>query len=1026
MTDITPRPAPLNLEHIPGLAAARSIAQAAEIELETVLIHKESCAALVTHSKEILDTLDAGTIKEEAAAKVVASVETFLKDLCNILAKWSLPAESIAQGESDRALLELQGKFTTVRRKVEVATLALSIQNTVAVGLTTINESGELVKQPRKVGSEVGMNRRSILKASASSGHSSPLKLAQFSIAVNKDDRRCSDQSGGLSSVWQLGSRSHSMAFSFASTDDASHVDGPGGGDLEEDGFMDEEKWRVELETALQNLGSKQINLDSLEIDETRCLGVGGYGRVMAAMWRETPSSPPKVVAVKRMFSYLEKDRRTAIRLVREITIWSDLNHRNVLKMLGFYLSEALDQALIVCPLLEYGSVDHYLQTCEPAPTLEKRLQWALGVLKGLQFLHTQTNPITHGDVKPANVLIGDDGEAVLCDFGLAKAEAYAKVFETTGGFKGSIPYCSPEILDGDSRTPSSDIWAWACTAGEIINDVKPYRTGSNGRQPNLIRVIVHDKEVPLSKEDLNHEIDLALPLQSCWMFDPSERPDASHCMEAFHYMIVRKIALEAMIPTIADDKVTSIPRAADPVNGTKVATLLDLEELASSALSTNLFCGFQSTTVFPTQKLLYKQTISTIEKAVERWSGLPGDRAYLGWQLSADASLILGSWYSRNGKIADAISILDKAVTYARQLTEKDKEEHSLLLAISLSQLACCLKDSNDYQRALDAGQEALPHWRALDAAGSSEYYPAFTSVLDTLGHILCHLGQWDEAAVILHEARHYLQRFKAKREVDLAKTLNQLARGPLIHRGRYDDALKMVKLAVKLMVDQLGQPDVNKNSIRVVQADGLQLWSQCLLNMGEAERALDYSLEAASLMRRLAREGYEHCSIDDPASIRVFQCLAKCLEGVGIAASTTPSPSESGSITKSRLFRRLPVLGSPKPSRSSSVASVAASLFSTTRSRNNSLYSSASESTPDLDQGKGSKGLKVPNIAISDPQGEVRRAASFSFEGETQRPRRREEPRQRASEELQLERAVTPTPSLLSRLRNVGFSKP
>ena len=66
-----------------------------------------------------------------------------------------------------------------------------------------------------------------------------------------------------------------------------------------------------------------------------------------------------------------------------------------------------------------------------------------------------------------ANALLNEQNEVALCDFGLAKSE-YASGLTTTESFKGSIPWCSPELFDDDPRTPYSDVWALGCLVVEV------------------------------------------------------------------------------------------------------------------------------------------------------------------------------------------------------------------------------------------------------------------------------------------------------------------------------------------------------------------------------------------------------------------------------------------------------------------------------------------------------------------------------------------------------------------------------
>ncbi|MEU7890871.1 serine/threonine-protein kinase [Microbispora bryophytorum] len=83
----------------------------------------------------------------------------------------------------------------------------------------------------------------------------------------------------------------------------------------------------------------------------------------------------------------------------------------------------------------------------------------AISTAAALRGIHS-TN-IVHRDFKPANVLLAPDGPRVI-DFGIAKA--LDNVTMTTGGFKGTPAYMSPEQVSGQSVGPPSDIFSWAST----------------------------------------------------------------------------------------------------------------------------------------------------------------------------------------------------------------------------------------------------------------------------------------------------------------------------------------------------------------------------------------------------------------------------------------------------------------------------------------------------------------------------------------------------------------------------------
>lgn len=105
-------------------------------------------------------------------------------------------------------------------------------------------------------------------------------------------------------------------------------------------------------------------------------------------------------------------------------------------------------------------------------------------VLDALVHMHGLEPPVAHGDIKAvrtdaqstvrltdrirhldqANILLNQQREAVLCDFGLSKASLFSGL-TMSAGFEGSFKWCSPELHMDDLPDPDagSDVWAWAC-----------------------------------------------------------------------------------------------------------------------------------------------------------------------------------------------------------------------------------------------------------------------------------------------------------------------------------------------------------------------------------------------------------------------------------------------------------------------------------------------------------------------------------------------------------------------------------
>lgn len=98
-----------------------------------------------------------------------------------------------------------------------------------------------------------------------------------------------------------------------------------------------------------------------------------------------------------------------------------------------------------------------------PSPHVTDLDMQLIQAARGLDYLHTRSPPIAHGDVKPGNVLIKDNDEAAFCDFGLARAMQTRRTLLTTSNQgQGSKGYQSAELIEGDGRpTPQSDVYAF-------------------------------------------------------------------------------------------------------------------------------------------------------------------------------------------------------------------------------------------------------------------------------------------------------------------------------------------------------------------------------------------------------------------------------------------------------------------------------------------------------------------------------------------------------------------------------------
>ncbi|KIO34482.1 hypothetical protein M407DRAFT_64100, partial [Tulasnella calospora MUT 4182] len=160
----------------------------------------------------------------------------------------------------------------------------------------------------------------------------------------------------------------------------------------------------------------------------------------------------------------------------REVLVWQMVKHPRITPFIG-YIREYKDGIIpcIVSKWRQQGDLVTYLSNHPQANRfqLTRRLRVIIlqlyQALEGLTYLHTfPGKSITHFDIKPENILITDDGEAELCDFGYAKVlGGEATGYTTSPNPGGTYPYMSPEVLNGSewkSLTPAVDVFAIGST----------------------------------------------------------------------------------------------------------------------------------------------------------------------------------------------------------------------------------------------------------------------------------------------------------------------------------------------------------------------------------------------------------------------------------------------------------------------------------------------------------------------------------------------------------------------------------
>ncbi|KAG0469390.1 hypothetical protein HPP92_018718 [Vanilla planifolia] len=231
------------------------------------------------------------------------------------------------------------------------------------------------------------------------------------------------------------------------------------------EGFVDvtgEDDCRIEF-GQLKRFSWRELEIATDGFSEKNLLGQGGFGKVYKGVLPDNSK-----IAVKRLIDYESPGGEAAF--LREVELISVAVHRNLLRLIGFCTTPS--ERLLVYPFMQNLSVAYRLRDFKPGePVLDwiARKRVALGTARGLEYLHEHCNPkIIHRDVKAANILVDEDFEAVVGDFGLAKLVDVRKTSVTTQ-VRGTMGHIAPEYLSTGKSSERTDVFGYGIMLLELV-----------------------------------------------------------------------------------------------------------------------------------------------------------------------------------------------------------------------------------------------------------------------------------------------------------------------------------------------------------------------------------------------------------------------------------------------------------------------------------------------------------------------------------------------------------------------------
>ncbi|GMY18792.1 wall-associated receptor kinase-like 1 [Fagus crenata] len=249
-----------------------------------------------------------------------------------------------------------------------------------------------------------------------------------------------------------------------------------------------------------QQLSSSEVNVEKTKLfnskdlekatdrfNVNRILGQGGQGTVYKGMLVDG-----RIVAVKKSKVI---DEGKLKEFINEVVILSQINHRNVVKLLGCCLETEVP--LLVYEFIPNGTLSQYLyeQNEEFSLTWDMRLRIATEVAGALFYLHSAaSSPIYHRDIKTTNILLDEKYRAKVADFGTARSITVDQTHLTTV-VQGTYGYLDPEYFQSNQFTEKSDVYSFGVVLVELLTGEKAISSTRAQESRSLATYFIHSIE---------------------------------------------------------------------------------------------------------------------------------------------------------------------------------------------------------------------------------------------------------------------------------------------------------------------------------------------------------------------------------------------------------------------------------------------------------------------------------------------------------------------------------------------------
>eukprot|EP00002_Diphylleia_rotans_P012994 TRINITY_DN2530_c1_g1_i4.p1 TRINITY_DN2530_c1_g1~~TRINITY_DN2530_c1_g1_i4.p1 ORF type:complete len:2539 (+),score=349.69 TRINITY_DN2530_c1_g1_i4:56-7672(+) len=259
---------------------------------------------------------------------------------------------------------------------------------------------------------------------------------------------------------------------------------------------------------------SWEIHYGDLVVNDST-LGHGGFGIVTRGYYKG------KAVAIKKMLRQTANDR-SYMAFQTEATILRRLSHPNIVPFIGACLEPP--NLAIIMELITPGSLKDVILDSSISISRENKYKILSGIIRAMKYLHSQSPPVLHRDLKSSNILVNKDFHPYLCDFGFARV----KLQNQTMTKCGTAIYQAPELLAGKRYDEKADVYSFAIVAWEIYTRKLPHQDLDGMK---VAFAVVNGARPPITSRADPTMISM---IKQSWAQNPDERPSFANLEASF------------------------------------------------------------------------------------------------------------------------------------------------------------------------------------------------------------------------------------------------------------------------------------------------------------------------------------------------------------------------------------------------------------------------------------------------------------------------------------------------------------